>query len=69
MSESYSGWLLDLYAGKNGIILWLLGDDGQRRRFHARIPGHLLRCRASSAPARAMENDSANGQQRGSRPE
>jgi hypothetical protein len=38
MSESYSGWLLDLYPAKSGITLWLLGDDGQRRRFTHEFP-------------------------------
>jgi DNA polymerase-2 len=31
-THEFNGWLLDLYAGDRGIILWLLGDDGARRR-------------------------------------
>ena len=31
--NEYTGWLLDLYAHpKRGIVLWMLCDDGQRRR-------------------------------------
>ena len=33
MTDSFSGWLLDLYASETNMTLWLLGDDGQRRRF------------------------------------
>ena len=29
MSE-LTGWLLDVYAGRDGVTLWLLGDDGGR---------------------------------------
>ena len=30
----HTGWLLDLFADPGGgVILWLLGDDGQRRLF------------------------------------
>jgi DNA polymerase-2 len=38
MSESFSGWLLDLYANETNITLWLLGDDGQRRCFAHEFP-------------------------------
>jgi DNA polymerase II len=42
MSGSFSGWLLDLYpaplTGEGGMIVWLLGDDGQRRRFTHEFP-------------------------------
>ncbi len=34
-----TGWLLDLYEDPlGGIVLWLLGDDGQRRRLRQRFP-------------------------------
>jgi DNA polymerase-2 len=33
MSDELSGWLLDVYADTSqGVILWLLGDDGQRHQ-------------------------------------
>ncbi len=38
MSGSFSGWLLDLYPTENHMALWLLGDDGQRRRFTHDFP-------------------------------
>ncbi len=38
MSGSFSGWLLDLYPTENNMALWLLGDDGQRRRFTHDFP-------------------------------
>ena len=38
MSGSFSGWLLDLYPAENHMALWLLGDDGQRRRFTHDFP-------------------------------
>jgi DNA polymerase II len=38
MTESFSGWLLDLYEASEGVTLWLLGDDGQRRRFTHDFP-------------------------------
>ena len=35
----YSGWLLDLYADpQDGLVLWLLGDDGERRRLRQSFP-------------------------------
>jgi DNA polymerase-2 len=34
-----AGWLLDLYEGKEeGVILWVLGDDGRRRRLQQSFP-------------------------------
>ena len=37
--ECISGWLLDVYAAdEQGIVLWLLGEDGKRRRFHQKFP-------------------------------
>ena len=39
-----SGWLLDVYAGSqgaapaDGVVLWLLGEDGQRHRLHQSLP-------------------------------
>jgi DNA polymerase-2 len=50
--NEHTGWLLDLYPHpERGVILWLLGDDGHRRRFvqdfpatfYAAGPSHLLR--------------------------
>ena len=50
--NEYTGWLLDLYSHpENGIVLWLLCDDGQRRcvrqefpvTFYAAGPSHRLR--------------------------
>ncbi len=38
MTENFSGWLLDLYANETNMTLWLLGDDGQRRRFTHDFP-------------------------------
>ena len=33
------GWLLDLYAdGRQGLIVWLLDEDGRRRRLHQPFP-------------------------------
>jgi hypothetical protein len=33
------GWLLDLYPHpEDGLVLWLLGDDGQRRRLRQDFP-------------------------------
>lgn len=33
MSDELSGWLLDVYADTSqGVVLWLLGDDGQRHQ-------------------------------------
>jgi DNA polymerase-2 len=30
-----TGWLLDVYAAaENGVVLWLLGEDGARQRLH-----------------------------------
>jgi DNA polymerase-2 len=38
MSE-YTGWLLDLYAHPSeGVVLWLLGQDGKRTSFHQDFP-------------------------------
>ena len=34
-----SGWLLDVYADqRDGVTLWLLGDDGLRHRLHQHFP-------------------------------
>ena len=50
--NEHTGWLLDLYPHpERGVILWLLGDDGHRRRFvqdfpatfYAAGPSHRLR--------------------------
>ena len=38
MSE-YTGWLLDLYPDKKeGVVLWLASEDGERHRFHHSFP-------------------------------
>ena len=35
----HSGWLLDLYSDpQQGIVLWLLDEDGSRRRLHQPFP-------------------------------
>jgi len=35
----YTGWLLDLYAHpQDGVVLWLLSDEGGRLRFHQPFP-------------------------------
>ncbi len=35
----YRGWLLDVYGDEQeGLILWLLGEDGERRRFSHSFP-------------------------------
>ena len=35
----YSGWLLDVYPdSEQGAVVWLLGDDGERRRFYQPFP-------------------------------
>lgn len=31
--NEYTGWLFDLYARKDGIVLWLLGEDHKPRSF------------------------------------
>ena len=37
--DERQGWLLDLYAGeKDGLVLWLLDEDGQRRRLTQSFP-------------------------------
>lgn len=39
MSETITGWLLDLHAApEGGLALWLLSDDGQRRRLWQDFP-------------------------------
>lgn len=52
MMNEYTGWLLDLYPDpENGIVVWLLCDDGQRRclrqdfpvTFYAAGQSHRLR--------------------------
>lgn len=35
----YTGWLFDLYEDSlDGMVLWLIGDDGQRHRLRHRFP-------------------------------
>jgi DNA polymerase II len=35
----YTGWLLDLYADpQDGLVLWMLDEDGARRRLHQEFP-------------------------------
>jgi DNA polymerase-2 len=33
-----TGWLLDVYAGEQGLTIWLLGEDGERRCLHQAFP-------------------------------
>jgi len=32
MSETMTGWLFDIYPNETNLTLWVIGDDGQRRR-------------------------------------
>ena len=49
--REYAGWLFDLYAKKDGILLWLVGEDQKPRsftqpfqiRFYVSGPFHRLR--------------------------
>ena len=36
--REYTGWLFDLYAQKDGIILWLLGEDHKPYSFTQPFP-------------------------------
>jgi DNA polymerase-2 len=37
--NEYQGWLLDLYAdNEDGVVLWLIDEDGQRRRLRHDFP-------------------------------
>ncbi|MDQ2693303.1 MAG: hypothetical protein M3Y68_14800 [Chloroflexota bacterium] len=36
--KEYAGWLFDLYAKKNGIIVWLIGEDHKPRSFTQPFP-------------------------------
>jgi DNA polymerase-2 len=37
--NEHRGWLLDLYADKeDGVVLWLIDEDGHRRRLHHDFP-------------------------------
>ena len=36
--KEYTGWLFDLYAGKNGIVVWLIGEDYKPRSFTQAFP-------------------------------
>jgi DNA polymerase-2 len=37
--REHTGWLLDIYADpEQGAVVWLLGDDGGRYRFHQPFP-------------------------------
>jgi DNA polymerase-2 len=33
-----TGWLLDVYAGEQGLTVWLLGEDGERHCLHQVFP-------------------------------
>ncbi|RMD96860.1 MAG: hypothetical protein D6816_18345 [Bacteroidetes bacterium] len=78
MANEYTGWLLAVYAAADrGVVLWLLGDDGQRRRlrqpltttFYAGGPFSRLReawrfCRQKRLPvrlARVQQSDLFDG--------
>jgi DNA polymerase-2 len=51
MSETINGWLFDVYPNETNLTLWLIGEDGTRRRlthdfaarFHAAGPSVRLR--------------------------
>jgi DNA polymerase-2 len=32
MSETFTGWLFDVYPNETNLTLWLIGEDGQRHR-------------------------------------
>jgi DNA polymerase II len=34
----YTGWLLDVYPDAQGVTVWLIGDDGLRRRLRCNFP-------------------------------
>ncbi len=36
--KEYTGWLFDLYAQKEGIVLWLVGEDKKPHSFTQRFP-------------------------------
>ena len=36
--KEYTGWLFDLYANKDGIVLWLVGDDQKPHYFTQPFP-------------------------------
>ena len=33
-----TGWLLDVYAGEQGLTVWLLGEEGERHCLHQAFP-------------------------------
>jgi len=33
MTETYSGWLFDIYPNDSNLTIWLIGEDGKRHRF------------------------------------
>jgi DNA polymerase II len=33
MTQTYIGWLLDVYVNETNLTLWLIGEDGERHRF------------------------------------
>ena len=50
-----TGWLLDLYEDPlGGMTLWLLDDDGARRRLRQRFPVTFY-AYGPAAPLRALE--------------
>lgn len=56
MSESevmdYTGWVLDIFAApRDGLVIWLIGADGERRRFTRPFPLPFF---AAGEPARLM---------------
>jgi DNA polymerase II len=36
--KEYTGWLFDLYAQKDGIVLWLVGEDNRPHSFNQPFP-------------------------------
>ena len=36
--KEYTGWLFDLYAQKEGIVLWLVGEDKKPHSFTQPFP-------------------------------
>ena len=36
--KEYTGWLFDLYAQKNGVVVWLVGEDQKPYSFIQSFP-------------------------------
>ena len=56
-----TGWLLDVYAGEQGLTIWLLGEDGERRCLHQELPDFLLRCQSGGSTIQWPRSGPAGG--------